>query len=405
MFYGVQSMEALDLPMPAILFAVFIDLLGFGIVVPILPFLTLKYGGDAFTGTGLISIYAFMTFVSGPFWGKLSDRIGRRPALVLTLIGSTLSYIVLAFSHNILMMYIARGLAGTMAGNIGIVMAATADMTEEENRGKAMGYISAAFALGFSLGPALGGILGVRGGEPNIFLPGLCAACLSATAALTAWKFMPESNKPLPTNLPQQPEATAPQAKPGWRDIFSSQGQTILLLMFIVSAAGQSIAFCITPYWTEAVLHWSGKEVGFLLMAVGLSIATMQALAVEPLFKRIGELGAIIIGAIVHISGSAIILLGPGTTTTALISFPMMMAGLTITYPALNSILSKRTEKSRQGVTMGVSHGLTSLGRVFGPVAAGAMFAVTAPNRPYYILAAAGVTVLVWALKELKNQV
>lgn len=141
--------------MPVIIFAVFIDLLGFGIIIPILPFLTLKYGGDAFIGAALMSIYSLATFAAGPIWGRLSDRIGRRPALAATFFGSTIAYIMLAMSDSLVMLFVARAMSGMMAGNVGIAMAAMADLTDEKNRGRAMGLIGASFGLGFAFGPSL----------------------------------------------------------------------------------------------------------------------------------------------------------------------------------------------------------------------------------------------------------
>ncbi|WP_417459770.1 MFS transporter [Kordiimonas sp.] len=386
--------------MPIILFAIFIDLLGFGIIVPILPFLTLKYGGDTMVGTALVSIYSLMTFLAGPLWGRLSDRIGRRPALAATFLGSTLAYIALAFSSSLVMLFVARALSGMMAGNVGIAMAAMSDLTDENNRGRAMGLIGATFGLGFAFGPFIGGLLGSVGGEPNIFLPALAAAVFSFTAMFLTARYMPETSKH------RQEDADDGQGKvplPHWTVVIKSPGQLMLFAMFFVTAIGQSICFAITPFWAQAMLGWDQVKVGFLLAGVGLCVAAIQSLAIGPLFKRFGELKSLMIGATAHLIGCAILIFGPGTVTTALIAFPLVMSGLTVSFPALNSIVSRRADKRLQGTALGFSSGMSALGRVFGPLAGGMVFAGYSANSPFFVVAATGVIAFIWAASEVRR--
>ena len=138
---------------------VFIDLVGFGIIIPLLPFFGEHFDGSPAMVGFLMATYSLTQFVAAPFWGRLSDRIGRRPVLLLTLAGASISYVLLAFSNGLLMLFIARGLGGFMAGNISAAFAYVADVTTPENRAGGMGAIGAAFGLGFIAGPAIGGIL------------------------------------------------------------------------------------------------------------------------------------------------------------------------------------------------------------------------------------------------------
>ncbi|WP_417464282.1 MFS transporter [Kordiimonas sp.] len=389
--------------MPIILFAIFIDLLGFGIIVPILPFLTLKYGGDAMVGTALVSIYSLMTFLAGPLWGRLSDRIGRRPALAATFLGSTVAYIALAFSSNLIMLFVARAMSGMMAGNVGIAMAAMSDLTDESNRGRAMGLIGATFGLGFAFGPFIGGLLGSVGGEPNIFLPALAAASFSCTAMFLTARFMPETSKHRSGEDDEESAAEAKKPLPHWSVVLKSPGQLALFAMFFITAVGQSICFAITPFWAQATLGWDQVKVGFLLAGVGLCVAAIQSLAIGPLFKKFGELKSLMIGASAHLIGCAILLFGPGTVTTALIAFPLVMSGLTVSFPALNSILSKRADKRLQGTALGFSSGMSALGRVFGPLAGGMAFAGYSANSPFFVVASTGAIAFIWALTEVRR--
>lgn len=386
--------------MPIILFAIFIDLLGFGIIVPILPFLTLKYGGDAMMGTALVSIYSLMTFLAGPLWGRLSDRIGRRPALAATFLGSTLAYIALAFSSNLVMLFIARAMSGMMAGNVGIAMAAMSDLTDENNRGRAMGLIGATFGLGFAFGPFIGGLLGSVGGEPNIFLPGLAAAAFSFTAMFLTARYMPETSQ---HKLHGDDEGQERTPLPHWTVVIRSPSQLTLFAMFFVTAIGQSICFAITPFWAQAMLGWDQVKVGFLLAGVGLCVAAIQSLAIGPLFKRFGELKSLMLGASAHLIGCAILIFGPGTVTTALIAFPLVMSGLTVSFPALNSIVSRRADKRLQGTALGLSSGMSALGRVFGPLAGGMVFAGYSANSPFFVVAATGAVAFIWAISEVRR--
>ena len=396
--------------MPVILFAVFIDLVGFGLIVPILPFLTMAYGGDALSGTALISIYSLMTFLSGPFWGRLSDKIGRRPALALTFAGGTLSYLTLAFSDSLAMLFFARAMSGAMAGNIGVVMAAVADMTDAENRGRAMGWIGGVFGLGFAVGPGLGGWLGTGDGTVSILLPGLVAAGLAFTAMLLTFFFVPETSPGHVASAAshgQENTGDSSEPAPGSlsrRDLlFKSPWRFLLFLMFVVTAIGQSVSFSITPFWAESTFGWSGSQVGVLLMAIGLCVAAVQTLAVGPLFRHLGEVRTISLGSIVSIAGCGLIIFGPSTPLVAILGFPLVMGGLTVAFPALNSLVSLRTDRHNQGVALGMSQGLSALGRIVGPLSAGAVFSTSAPGLPFVIVAATAVIAGGWAFAEWRR--
>ena len=384
--------------MPVILFAVFIDLLGFGIIVPILPFLTMKYGGDPLMGTALISIYSLTAFIMGPVWGRLSDKIGRRPALAFTFFGATIAYVALGFAESLLMLFIARAMSGATAGNIGIVMAAMADVSDEANRGKAMAKIGAAFGLGFAFGPGIGGVLSSvdANGDVNILYAGLTAAALSFTAMILTAVFVPETS-------PGKHGSRENGPLPHWTTVVRQPGQILLFAMFIITAIGQSISFSIAPFWANTMLGWDAEMVGYLMMMAGVCVFFLQMFAVGPLFKSVGEIRALMIGVTVHILGCLILVCCEPTTTTAVIGFPLIMGGLTLAFPALNSLVSRRTCKNQQGTALGISNGFSALGRIAGPVAAGTVF-IANEAAPFYIAVGAASLVLVWAFYEIKKQ-
>lgn len=393
--------------MPVILLAIFIDLVGFGMIVPLLPFLTLEYGGDTFTGTALISVYALAAFALGPIWGRISDRVGRKPTLAITFLGAALAYLMLAFSTSLWMVFVARAISGAMTGNIGIVMAVMADLTDEDNRGKAMGRIGGAFGLGFAFGPGLGGYLSSLGGESIVFLPGMAACGLSLLAMVLTAIYVPETN---PASLEKKDDgysdgepgstenASAPSSN--WKDIILTPERLPLFIMFVVTAIAQSISFSISPFWMEAVLSWSELEVGFVLMGVGVLVFVFQVWLVGPLFRTVGEIRSLQFCAIFHITGCLVILFGPPSTLTVAIGFPLVLGALSVSYPALNSLLSRRTDRRIQGATLGLSNGVSSLGRIAGPLAAGVLFSTSSPGMPYVAVIAIGVVIFGWAWFE-----
>ncbi len=385
--------------MPIILFAVFIDLLGFGIIVPILPFLTMKFGGGVLTGAMLVSVYSLFAFVMGPIWGRFSDKFGRRPALAGTFLGASASYLVLGFADTLLLLFLARAMSGAMAGNVGIAIAAIADVTTDENRGKAMAKIGAAFGLGFAFGPGIGGLLSTLGGNEEIGIKaaGLTAAALSFIAmSLTAF-LMPE------TNPAQGKNHGTPSKLPHWQDVIKQPGQSLLFAMFMITAVAQSVSFALTPFWAEAVLGWNAVQVGYLLMASGIAVFLLQMFAVGPLFKHLGEVKSVMVGVGLSLLGCSIIVFAQPSMMVAAIGFPMVMSGLTLAFPALNSLVSRRTSASLQGTALGMSNGFSALGRVAGPIAGATLFGANT-NAPFLVVASAAFLMLAWGIYEISRK-
>ena len=386
--------------MPVILLAIFIDLVGFGIIVPLLPFLTLTYGADTFTGTALISVYALAAFAIGPIWGRISDRIGRKPTLAITFLGAALAYLMLALSSSLWMVFVARAISGAMTGNIGVVMAVMADLTDEENRGKAMGRIGGAFGLGFAFGPGIGGYLSKVGGDNIIFLPAMVACGLSLLAMILTAIYVPETN---PASLEGNATGTASGDKTPsnhWRDIVLAPSRLSLFVMFVVTAVAQSISFSIAPFWMAEVLTWDQGDVGLILMGVGGLVFVFQVWLIGPLFKAIGEIRSLQFCSVFHIIGCIILIFGPPEPITAAFSFPLILGALSVSYPALNSLLSRRTDRRIQGAALGLSNGVSSLGRIAGPLAAGLLFSAQSPSAPFVIVSFIGLAIFSWAWWE-----
>ena len=200
---------------------VFVDLLGFGIIIPLFPFVAERMGADPWLITfGGAGIYSLAQVLAAPLWGRASDAFGRRPVLFVSMIGSVAGYVWMGLAGSLFMLIASRALSGLMAGNISAAFAYVADVTTPENRAKGLGMIGAAFGLGFMLGPVIGGLLG--GTDPqtmNFTLPALVAAGLSALAALGTWLFLPESLKPEERKPWSAVVAPRPAGDPGGREI------------------------------------------------------------------------------------------------------------------------------------------------------------------------------------------
>ncbi|WP_308911362.1 MFS transporter [Pseudokordiimonas caeni] len=389
--------------MIVILLAIFVDLVGFGMIVPILPFLTLEFGGDALTGTALLSIYSLCSFVMGPVWGHLSDRIGRRPALAITFFGSLCAYVLLAFSTSLAMVFVARALSGAMGGNVGIGSAALADITSHEDRAAAMGKLGAAFGLGFAFGPGLGGLLSGLGGTGSVFLPALAAAALSGVAAILALLVMPETHPSKRKDAPARDADAAPTPKPSLSSLLKGQGFMLLVSIFLVASMAQSANFSISPFWMESAHGWTQRQVGGFLMFLGLSIAIFQSGTLGRLFKRYGERKVVQTGALIAVAGTLVVLLSPIHVIATLVGLSLITFGLTVAFPGINGMISHSTPPEAQGTALGFSNGVAALGRVAGPLAAGLLFADTHPALPYAFVGLAALTLAIWGFSSRRS--
>ena len=368
----------------AILFLiVFVDLVGFGLIIPLLPFYGEHFHATPATVGLLMAIYSLAQFIAAPMWGRLSDRVGRKPVLALSLAGATLSYLWLAFAHDLWMLFAARALGGFMAGNIATAFAYVADVTTPANRAKGMGMVGAAFGLGFIFGPAIGGML--AGHDPanaDYTSPALVAAALSGTAMLLTLVLLPES---LAKEI-RQAHAALPR-RSRWRllaEALRRPGVGRLILLAFLSTfvfAGMETTFAM---WSRREFGWGPEQNGWLFAFVGLVSAGVQGGLVGRLALRFGETRLIS-------SGSALLALGmlaiPLAVKPALL-WPAMLVvavGFSLITPSLNSMVSLAVGAGVQGATMGVSRSATTLARVLGPGFAGLLFEFLGKDWPFFV--------------------
>ena len=371
--------------MPVLFLIVFIDLVGFGIVLPLLPFYGEWFGASPDVVTLLMATYSLFQLVFSPIWGALSDRFGRRPVLLVSVAGSALSYVWLGFADALWMLFAARALAGATAGNIAAAQAYIADVTTPENRAKGMGLIGAAFGLGFIFGPALGGLL--AGSEPDarsISWPAFAGAGLSALAWLGALLLLKESLPPERRQAATSRPSRLSLLSQAWRRP-ELKALLVVFFLMIFAFAGMETTFAL---WANRQVGWGPAQVGYLFAAVGVVGAVMQGTLAGPLTRRFGEARLLVAGCLFIAAGLAALPLAASSIAVLPPSL-LLAAGFSLAQPAINSLISKQAGVYEVGGIMGVAQSIGSLARVLGPVFAGQLFAALGHNAPY--VAGAGI--------------
>lgn len=356
-------------------------MIGFGIVIPILPFITPRLGGSSFDIALIIATFAACAGIVGPFWGRLSDRMGRKPVLMICTLGAAAGYLGLALADTLWMIYGARALAGLMAGNFPVASAMMADVTAPTERARGMGIIGAAFGLGLVVGPLLGGLL--SGPDGSFTLPCLVAGGMSLLAVIAAWLFLPESH--------HGPTAVKSHAQKGlWLTLKASQSR-LLMLQFALHTGAISAITYLFPLWVYARADWQAREVGIVFGVVGAIMALNQGLLMGRLVNLFGELRVLRIGISLFLIGETLALLADSAASMVM-SLILALAGATVCLPILNAMVSRRGEIHERGRLLGAASAAGGIGRVAGPVLAGALLSLggftTALALPFLMVAA-----------------
>lgn len=379
-----------------LLLTVFLKLLGFGIVLPLLPYYGSSLGASA-VGIGvLFTAYSITQFLLAPVWGALADRYGRRPVLLASIGWGVAAYLLFAVAETYGVLLLSRLLAGLSAAVIGVSQAYLADRTPPEERARGMGLLGAAFGMGFVVGPALGALLS----EGGYALPGYVAAALSAANFLVAFRWLPESLPPerrraasprsaaeavLPVRPPSA--AGAPVARPA---------RTSVLAILFLTTAAFSVLYPVFPLFVEDRLGYGPMEVGFLFSVVGLLAAAIQGGAIGPLARRIGERRLLVVGATTMAAGLAVIPAVTGLLTLVAALVPVAF-GFAVTTPIAQTLLSRMSPESEQGGSLGLGHGATSLARACGPLLGGFLLHHAGTSVPFWaaVVLLAAATLLV----------
>ncbi len=347
-----------------VLFSVVVlDLVGFGIVMPVLPFWAKQLGADGTTLGLVLSSYAAAQFLCAPLWGRLSDRFGRRPVMLATIAGTALSLLFLGFADSILTILLARVLAGGFAANVGVASAYVTDVTDERERTRWMGMIGASFAVGFLLGPAIGGLLSPFG----YHVPMLAAAGLGALNLVFAIARLRE---------PPRHEAaatSAPGARPGRFAALANPTVRLLCFAYLLFSLAVTQLESMFAFFMADRFHWDAREVAGILVGMAIVMGGVQGGGMKALSARFKERQLATGGALLLMAGFALV---PFAPSVALLLAPLALAaiGRGVSQPALMSLASQEASADARGAVMGTFQASASLARVFGPTLAGALY-------------------------------
>jgi MFS family permease len=381
---------------------VFLDLLGFGLVIPFLPGLARQLGASDFVATLPGAVYSLMQFLFIPIWGRLSDRIGRRPVLLTSIAASAVGMAFLGLAGTLPLLLLARVWSGTATANIAVAQAYIADVTPPERRARGMGIIGIAFGLGFILGPAVGGelsrfpVLGRTG-----TLPAFVAAGLSVVNLLLALRTLPESlppdarGKSVRRAVPLDLRAARQAAHtPG---IGAAVAVNFLLILWF---AGMEQTFRL---FTADRFGLSDAGTGRIFAFVGITGAIVQGSLVGRLAKRFGEAPLIRVGLLIQAAAFALLGASPAFGKLALYGAAMMIAaGNGVTTPSLPAYASRRAGRDAQGLTLGTLQSASALARALGPALGGVLYASIAPSAPYFVGAIGFVLAAALAVARLR---
>lgn len=389
-----------------IFLTIFIDLVGFGIIIPVLPFIARDFGASAEQVGYLMSIYSLMQFVFSPFWGGLSDRFGRRPVMLISLVGSAVSYFVFAFSRSLWLLFFARALAGAFGGNISTAHAYIGDITPPEERSKSMGLIGVAFGLGFVFGPMIGGLLGILGQklgpEPPLGLSfsalGVGILCL-ANLAFAYFKLV-ESLSP---ELRARSEAKARGHR--FRAILDQIQRPIAgPLMWVYFLSGLAMAqmeAMLIPYMADR-FHWDLKMTTYGFAYIGVVMMLTQGYFIRKWMPKYGE--PLVLSAGLSFFAFSLFGIGAaGSIAVMAVAMTFLALGNGMMRPPNLGIISLVTPATEQGASMGVTNSLASLGRIIGPAFGGYLYSQMSPTAPFYSAGVVGlIAILIMATQYRK---
>ena len=360
-----------------IFITVMIDVIGFGIIIPVLPTLIEQLTGlaiseaSAYGGLLLVS-FAVMQFIFAPILGELSDKYGRRPVLLLSLFGLSLDYLLHAFAPTIWWLFVGRILAGIGGASFTTANAYMADISTKEEKAKNFGLIGAAFGFGFIIGPAIGGIFG----DIDVRLPFYIAAGLSFANFLFGYFFVPES---LAEENRREPELKKMLPGMSLKDLGTFKGIGFLLIaLFFVNIASQAMP-AIWSWFTIEMFDWSEAQVGYSLSFVGLVVAIVQGGLIGPVVKKYGQVKVIMFGFVFWCVGMFLFAFASQSWMLYAFMIPYALGG--VAGPTLQGLLSNTVSENEQGKLQGAITSMISITTIIGPAIATGLFYVFTTDK------------------------
>ncbi|MEW6338677.1 MAG: MFS transporter [Acidobacteriota bacterium] len=373
---------------------VFTDLVGFGIVIPMLPLYAERYDPQPWLFGLLMASFSAMQFLFAPILGRLSDRVGRRPVLLVSLGGAVAGYSLFAVADSLALLFASRIVAGIAGANIATAQAVIADLTEPQERARGMGLIGAAFGLGFIAGPALSGLLVTFGPAA----PGFGAAFCSAAALLMTVFFLPES-------APRGSARGAPSVWGGARLALALRRRDLapLLALGLLVVGGMAVFEVTFAQFLHARIALSPSRIAFVFVYAGVLAALVQGAAVGRLARRFGENTLLFAGLALSAVGLALLAATP-SLGWLLAVLPLLAFGQGLTMPTLSAMVSRRGDRDDQGEILGAYQGVNSFARIVGPLAGEVAYGMLGTAAPPLLACALAVAALAGAAAWLRGQ-
>ena len=379
-----------------IFITVFVDLLGYGIMLPLLPFYVQAQDGGAAIAGVLSSVYASAQLFAGPVLGALSDRFGRRPVLLVCLLGTSLGYFLLGLANSLPLIFLAVLIDGLTGGNLTTAYAYIADVTTSEDRARSLGMVGAAFGLGIMVGPALGGLLSKYG----LYLPAFTASAIALSNVIFGYFVLPES-------LPLERREIRPVSQMfNWLNQFASLFRQMNIQKFLIALFLLNLAFAGLqanfPLYSNQRFQWTPTQNSYFYLYVGICAVFIQGFLFGKLQPRFGERSLSLFGLLcmsIGLAGMALArqawMLYPAVTLVAL--------GTGTSIPSLTALVSLRVTESGQGRLMGGTQTLLSLTNIIGPTLAGLSFELIAVSAPYFLGSMLSLGALIVAFMSLRG--
>lgn len=367
-----------------ILFAVvFIDLVGFGLLVPLIPFYVERLGAGPEIITLVIAVHPLAQSVSAPFWGGLSDRIGRRPVLLVSMLGHAVSYVMLGYADSLAALVAARVMSGVTSANIATAYAYIADVTTPAERAAAMGRISAAFGMGFAIGPAIGGLLAGGDGieSANFLRPALAAAGFSLLAFVAILIFLPETRPAAPAGAVRQ---TGLGGVARITEIARRPIITLMIVLGVTVIMWMAVRESIFPLWLNHRFGLNAREIGLLVGYSGALLTVIQLVFIGGLARRFGEANLVRAAVLLLLAGWSL-QVAAGGLAVLVAGMTLSTAGSAFFQTSMQSLLSRRAGADERGTVLSIYQSSNSLARFAGQAGSGTIYGQVGINAPFVI--------------------
>lgn len=380
---------------------VFVDMIGFTMVLPLLPFYATRLGADASVVGMLVASYPFAQLAVSPFWGRLSDRYGRRPLILAGLILSAAAYVLFGLAESLWLLFASRMVQGAGGGITGVVQAYVADAVEPEERTKALGWLTAATSAGVMIGPAGGSLATYLGPEG----PGFLAAGLCLLNVLFAWKWLPEPKRYSRTTAEMAVQPPKRSLRRSFQEVLLHPTAPVSSLIWVYAIGMMAFMAMngVLALFLKDVFGVTEKTIGYFYAYVGAISLVMRAVLLGPAVRRFGEVGVTRLGALSLVIG----LVGIPFTRGSLVGLGLVVlfvpVGTALLFPATTSLVSRRSSRSEMGQILGVQQSFGGVSRMIGPLWSG--FAYKQDIRyPFWLAAALMLSVSFLTLRMPREE-